>query len=455
MKIPLLVTTSCKSALPIMAFIEFSGLVVAWNPQSKLISPLVVCCLSRMNEKQFRIVSLEGEFDAKEIDCGIKVGSLVHGKAKIIEIWDGSILVEFAQGDFCVIAGANAGQLQERSLGHGNMARLMYEVRRLGKIFYRGRLSRDYYPCQYVWPTHEHYFSDLAQGLLGHDGNSLASLGGEAIFVKKIRPKAIKDIRHYPFLASDVLVDNGHSIPIKKGKAQIGRLGIFLLLVETCKIHSPVFMLATVAQGERLEKGSVYKFHNLPIFQAEDAHAEDEAVLLCGIAHFSKVSCPDAPILSRSYDELANAAAMPEWLWEKYFSKNADREILEILKRKVMEHLRASRVPIPSHPHGWWYYWEPVHALKSGSGIETLILAPAFRDGGAPRALILPKEAYKRNRGIFPAYSSAVSVSCDPQIIEGDYVPDPGSWALIRNWIIGHMYALKKEFLDLDDIYHP
>lgn len=97
-----------------------------------------------------------------------------------------------------------------------------------------------------------------------------------------------------------------------------------------------------------------------------------------------------------------------------------ERAAIRRLQKEIGDMIIAKGIEIPKRIYGWWYYWEPIFNLNVPFEEEIVVLAPAFRDGGPARVIIVPLLIYenKKFRKDFSLYSSAVSVCENPEIIE-------------------------------------
>lgn len=434
-----------------MAVISFQGLVVAWNPGEKHAEPLVIGCIARLDARTFRVISLEGRFAGQGPTVAPKVGELACGQARILDIWDGSLLVEFLDDGFTTMPAECQTDFAGRPLKYIHAPRAHRQMQLAGKEYYRCRLPEEYNPNQIgrAWTARRHIFGSLAPNLLDKDGKSMALLEGQAIFIKKIRIKGIAELKCYPQALMTNLTARapGRRKNIKKEM----RLALFLLAIDNPEIHTPVLVLAQTDPAARLKRGCIYGFRDLPVLITCDKTVnEDESILVCGKGDFALIDAPAASLLLNLYDELANAEMAPDWLWQKYLGKTMRRTELRSMKSQIESELRSRGVPIPEKVHAWWYYWDPADVLGAGGDNEIIVIGPDFPDGGAPRVVVLPRQLYKLNRRSYPDYAAAVSVSADPQIIEGPFQPDPESWNLIREWIISNRTDLAKGELDTD-----
>lgn len=435
-----------------MSIISFIGLVTAWQPKPRHAYQLIICCMARTGPKMYHPVSLEGDFTTGLPDFTPEIGSYVYGKAQILQVWDGSILVEYRRETLrfnCV----------ERCLDFGNnLLKFVYaprvdrKLRLLAKEFYRQRLFPEYYPNQLNWNAGKRPFGYIASGILAQPGYSMAKIAGNALFIKKIKNNGeIQSLQKCSFETGEndtAKKSYGHN----QGKRPQEKFALFLLAGMTSKIHNATFMIARIEKDLPLHRGSIYQFSELPILAVEDDRREEESTIFCGKGTFQAVENPKTDLLLQFYDELGNCEMMPASLWKKYFSGKLERTAIQKFKKVVAERLNARGVDIPPNVHGWWYYWGPVYRVKAQGEDEVAILAPDFRDAGATRVIIAPMTVYKSNRRQFPAYSSAVSVGEKPQIIEGAYRPEPGNWKLIKRWIIDNHHALEKDWLDIKEV---
>lgn len=155
-----------------MAIITFTGLIVSWGAATNLPPQLVVCCASRINAKDWRIISLEGAFAGGAPDLPLKIGKLEHGKAKLLKIWDGSICVEFLKEGFAVLASDSLYGFSGEPLKYVYNPRAGRKIALAAKDFYHFRLdkSKKYritgrlysYPCSRLplwWPASHYSFA--------------------------------------------------------------------------------------------------------------------------------------------------------------------------------------------------------------------------------------------------------------------------------------------------------
>lgn len=435
-----------------MATITFMGLVTAWQAEPRHAYQLIICCMASTAPKIFHPISLEGDFASETPDLEPEIGSYVWGEAKVLQVLDGSILVEFQKDKLRFNCAANCWGFGNIPQKFSYTPRADRQMRLLAKEFYRQRLFSEYYPNQLNWNANKRPFGYIASGILAQPGNSMAKIAGNALFIKKIKNnREFESLKKYSF-------ETGENYVTKKpygrsqGKRSQEKFALFLLADMTRKIHNATFMITRMEKDFPLQRGSIYQFNELPILAVEDDIREEEATIFCGKGTFQAVENPKTDLLLQFYDELGNCKMMPDWLWKKYFSGKLERTAIQKFKRDIAETLTAGGVDIPPRVHGWWYYWGPVYRVKAQGEDEVAILAPDFRDADPPRVIIAPMTVYKSNRRQFPAYSSAVSVDEEPQIIEGAYRPEPGNWELIKSWIINNRNALEKEWLDIHEV---
>lgn len=435
-----------------MANITFKGIIIAWNPEPRHAYQLIICCMARTGPKMFHPLSLEGDFTKGMPDFTPEIGNYAFGVAKLLNIVDGSILVEFMKDKFHTIASDTCLDFNNDPLKYVYAPRAGRQMRLLAKEFYRRRLFPEYYPNQLNWNARKQPFGSVAPCLLAKAGYSMAKIEGHAIFITKIKNnKAIESLRNCAFETDEVSHDKkllGH----KKGKKTIEKFAIFLLAGMTAEIHNPAFMISRMEKANHLKQGQIYHFKDLPILAVEDDIREEESTIFCGKGSFQ----PDQHIwqdtLLQLYYDLGNCEMMPGWLWNKYFRKKLERTVVQRLKIEMEEMITAKGIDIPKQIHGWWYYWEPIFKLNVPLEEEIVVLAPAFRDGGPARIIIVPMSVYenKKLRKIFSLHSSAVSVCETPEIIEGDFRPEPESWEQLKFWITENRRPLEEDWLDID-----
>lgn len=413
-----------------MNIINFIGMVVSCGVGKE--PELVICCASRIDLKSWRIISLEGKFVRESHNFEIRTGMLVAGKAKILEIWDGSILVQFLAKDFQILPADMPMELRGKLLKYIQSPTMERKIKLAGKEFYRFRLDNAYYPRQVKWDQRQLPLAKLSTAMLTEDGDSTALLAGYALLFAKKR--------------------------IIYGKRSL-KTGIFLLANINMQTHTPIFMLAEAETGEPWQKGGIYHFENLPILYNNDTlfaspAGEAESTLFCGKGKFEIVHNPSDEILSFLYDELGDASFMPSWLWRKYFGSKMDRNKLAEWRMDIGKLLQKAVKPPKEKAHGWWYAWHHATTLKINDPIteSIVIITPDFADGGPSRVIALPENAYKANRKRFPENAIAVSVSADPVIIEGAWKPGPQSWELIKSWIRKNEVSLKQEVISCGDL---
>lgn len=418
-----------------MNMITFLGVVVGRALNRDSVPEIAVCCVSRTDAKDWRVISLEGKFAESSPDFAIEAGMIAYGRAKLMKIWDGSLLVQFMKEDFQILPSDTIKDFHGRHLKyiHNPHAERMMTV--AGKKFYRFRLDEIFYPHQLKWIPGQSPFGRFPLNMLAEDRKSMAVLNGSAILFAKTR--------------------------LKYGKLD-RKVGIFLLASATTLTHTPIFMLADADIREAWHKGGLYHFKELPILYSNDTlyaspAGEAESTLVCGKGRFSFVQNPDAKILAFFYDELGDVANMPEWLWHKYFGCKLDRASLGGWRSDVRARLELVSSQPMEKAHGWWYHWYDQTTLKisdtSQDGI--IILVPGFTEGGPYRIIALPGNVYMTDRERFPEHAIAVSVSADPRIIEGRWVPDQQSWELIKKWVIYNEAALKQDSIFVGDLKSP
>lgn len=434
-----------------MATINFLGLVTAWQPNPRHAYQLIICCMACTGPKTFHLISLEGDFISEIPDSEPEIGSLVYGEAKILKVWDGSILVEFRKDKLRFNCVENCWNFANNPLKFVYAPRAARQVHVLARDFYRKRLSPEYYPNQLNWYVTKRTFGNLVPGILRHTGYSMAKIEGNALFVTRIKNnRAIKSLQACAFETSKGDADK---IPYRyiKGKKGQEKFAVFLLSNMTCEIHNPTFMISRMEKKFPIMQGQIYHFREVPILAVEDDIREEESTLFCGIGTIEPILHPDEDLLLQFYDELGNCEMMPDWLWDKYFSGKMGRYMIQMYKRAIAKILIEEGVDIPTQVHGWWYYWGPLYSFHAQGEEEIAVIAPDFRDAGPSRVVILPMNLYKKHRRTFPQYASAVSISEDPQIIEGSFKPSPGNWELLKDWIISNRPALENDCLDIDD----
>lgn len=116
-----------------MPMITFQGMIVSIgtgvNPE------LAVCCASRIDSKDWRVISLEGKFADKFPDLRLEAGMLVSGQARLMEIWDGSIVAQFMAEDFQILPNDMLTDLMENPLKSIRAPQAKRKISLAGKEF--------------------------------------------------------------------------------------------------------------------------------------------------------------------------------------------------------------------------------------------------------------------------------------------------------------------------------
>lgn len=419
-----------------MNMITFVGIIVARGIGRDSVQEIVVCFVSRLGTKNWQVVSLEGKFAEMPSDFELEAGMIVSGNAKLLKIWDGSLLVEFMKANFQILPHDTITDFQGRPLKYIRNPHAERKMVLAGKEFYSFRLDETYYHRQIKWVPGHSPFGRFPLNMLTKGMESMALLDCYAILFAKNKQKYGKLFQ---------------------------KAGLFLLASATTRIHTPIFMLAEADIDGAWQKGGVYHFENLPILYSNDtlyasAAGEAEATLVCGKGKFSFVQNPGTRVLAFFYDEIGDVANMPEWLWKRYFGCKLDRIALSEWRSVIRDRLELTGNLPAEKTHGWWYHWYHQTTLKksdasSQDGIA--ILVPDFADGGPCRIIALPENAYMADREQFPENAIAISVSDEPQIIEGSWEPDHHTWKLIKKWIIYNAAALRQKGICVGDLKDP
>lgn len=294
-----------------MPIVTFKGLVTAWNPEPRHAYQLIICCMARTGPKMYHPISLEGDFTPGLPDFTPEIGSYVYGEAQILQVWDGSILVEFMKDKFQTIASDACQDFNGELLPYVHSPRADRNMCLIAKDFYRLRLFPEYYPNQLNWNVCKRPFGRLAPYLLAKAGDSMAKIEGHGIFITKIKyNKAIDSLRNCAFEINEVC-DNKKLTKRKNSKNHKEKFALFLLAGIAGDNHNPTFMISRMENGYPLKQGQTYHFKELPLLAVEDDMREEESTIFCGKGTFQAAQHIWKIPLLQLYNDLGNCERMP------------------------------------------------------------------------------------------------------------------------------------------------